>query len=176
MTYLCLTFTRIRCSGYSLLTTHTSSNWEKENAIEEWFPSDWPQQICGNIFLIANWYKRARPTVGSAIPVQIGLTCIRKVDEQVRGRNPVSSITQWFCFSSSFQAPAMSFVHDGWWPGSFMKHGAGEIAETSTSGSTGSRRREREPWVWLRFLKAQRPCPVTWHTSSSKAMLPNPFR
>lgn len=72
--------------------TQTGAHWEKRNSVEELLPADWPQQVCGNIFLIANWYRRAKPAVGSVIPVQKGLSCLMKVDEQARGREPVSSI------------------------------------------------------------------------------------
>lgn len=43
--------------------------WEEEASLEELPPSDCPEDhVCGGIFLVDNWYKRAQSTEGSTIP------------------------------------------------------------------------------------------------------------
>lgn len=43
---------------------------EEETSLKELLPSDWLEVMtrAGGIFLIADWCKRAQPTVGSTIP------------------------------------------------------------------------------------------------------------
>ena len=56
------------------------------------------------------------------------------------------------------------------------KHGMREGAESFTSGSTGSRKREtKNHWSWLRLLKLQGPLPVTYFLQQSHTYsTPNP--
>jgi hypothetical protein len=44
--------------------------------------------------------------------------------------------------------------------GNNVRNGAGEVVGSSTSGPSGSRKRERH-WAWLEHLKPQNPPPVT---------------
>lgn len=55
----------------------------------EWGP------ICRDVFLIANWCKRAQPTMDGTIPRQVDLSCRRKVTTQARRSKPVSNIPPW---------------------------------------------------------------------------------
>jgi hypothetical protein len=45
--------------------------------------------------MIFNRSIRAQLTVGSTIPGQVGLEYLRRVDAQVKGREPVSSLLVW---------------------------------------------------------------------------------
>jgi hypothetical protein len=56
------------------------------------------------------------------------------------------------------------------------RHGSGEVAKNSTSGSAGSRKRQWANWVWLGLLKPQSPPSGTHflqqgHTYSNKATI-----
>jgi hypothetical protein len=57
------------------------SSWHtwKEGILFEKLPaSDYPLHMSRNIVLIATWRRRAQPTVGNTIPMQVDLDYIRK--------------------------------------------------------------------------------------------------
>jgi hypothetical protein len=53
---------------------------------------------CGVIFLENNQCGRVQPTVGSAIPGQVVLGCVRKEAEQAMESKLVSSIPPWYSY------------------------------------------------------------------------------
>ena len=78
-------------------------------------------------------------------------------DNSYKGKHLIAADLQAHRFSNSLHV------------GNNVRNGAGEVVESSTSGSSGSRKRERH-WAWLEHLKPQQ-----GHTYSNKAT-PTPTR
>lgn len=62
-----------------------------------------------------------RPTVGSTIPEEVGLVCIRKLTEHEAQREPVNSIPLSLASTFLLQVPALTFRNGGLWPGSLSE-------------------------------------------------------
>ena len=60
------------------------------------------------IFLISDWWGRAQPIVGGAIPGQVVLGSIRKQAEQAMRNKPLSSTPPWPLYHSCLQVPALT--------------------------------------------------------------------
>lgn len=82
--------------------------------------SDWPVVMSlGDIFLIANFYRKAYLTVGVSIPQHMGHGCIRRIVECELGnklvyRNSLCSLLP-FLFPFLPQAPAQASISDGFY-------------------------------------------------------------
>lgn len=77
--FYCLVDTPWGCGG--------DRNREEGNTIEE-LPLDDQYGCLCNIFLIADWTSRAQSTVGSTIPMKVGLDCIGKALNVMFGPSP----------------------------------------------------------------------------------------
>lgn len=79
---------------------------EEATLIEDLPPSDWTcEHGYGEIFFIHDWHWLTYSIVGSGIPRQAGLGCIRKTTALSRGSKVVNSLHLYLCFSSCLGGP-----------------------------------------------------------------------
>lgn len=86
------------CLVCSTVDSVASLEWEKVGRLvftwEGLPPSDCPVGLSVGHF--HNCWRRAQPTVGGAVPRQVGLSCVRKVAEPARRSQPASRVPSRF--------------------------------------------------------------------------------
>lgn len=98
---LCLSDIALTVSVIASAVRQTSSHLGRGKLSQRTRLKKCPGKIClwlWNIFLIANWWRRAQPSVGGAIPRQVGLGS--SGTSQKRASEPVYSIPPRSLFSS----------------------------------------------------------------------------